>query len=121
MENVKSNHIPKKLLSVLLSIVMIAGTMTTGLSVIASAATSAATVKSTVNAAATAINSKTPSGNAYTYTGDNGTVMKAADAVYDYAVSTVRSGGGTGNTGTYNSSDTLAARVASLTLSLIHI
>ncbi|MGN0443992.1 MAG: hypothetical protein ACI4F5_05180 [Acutalibacteraceae bacterium] len=115
MENVKSKHIPKKLLSVLLSIVMVVGTMTTGLSVIASAATSAATVKSTVNAAATAINSKTPSGNAYTYTGDDGTVMKAADAVYDYAVNTVRSGGGTGNTGAYNSSDTLAARVASLT------
>ena len=50
MENVKSKHIPKKLLSVLLSIVMIAGTMTTGLSVIASAATSAATISTAVTA-----------------------------------------------------------------------
>lgn len=115
MENVKSKHIPKKLLSVLLSILMVVGTMTTGLSVIASAATNAATVKSTVNAAASAINAKNPGSNAYTYTGDDGTVMKAAEAVYDYAVNTVMSGGGTGSTGAYNSSDTLAKQVASAT------
>lgn len=104
----------KKALSVFLSLLMVFGTCSvclTGLSFSASAAT-VTTVKNTIAAAASKINSKSAASNAYNYTGDDGTVMAAAEEVYAYTVS-LR--GGTSSTSSNNSTLALLAKVASNT------
>ncbi len=106
----------KKTLSVFLSLLMIFSTCSvclTGFSFTAAAATgTAASVKTAISAAASKINSKSAASNAYSYSGDDGTVMNAAEEVYAYTVS-LR--GGTGSTSSNNSTRSLLATVASKT------
>ena len=106
----------KKTLSVFLSLLMIFSTCSvclTGFSFTAAAATgTVSSVKTAISAAASKINSKSAASNAYNYTGDDGTVMNAAEEVYAYTVS-LR--GGTGSTSSNNSTRSLLATVASKT------
>lgn len=108
--------IAKKTLSVFLSLLMIFGTCSvclTGFSFSASAASSYTTtqVKNLVSAAAAKAASTSSSSNAWNYTGDDGTVLAAAEAVFDYAVNSVRT---TGTTSSYNSTDTIYNRMLSV-------
>ncbi len=107
--------IARKTLSVFLSFLMMMSACSvafTGLSFSAAAASSytVSQVKSLVSAASSAAASTSSSSNTWTYTGDDGSVLAAAEAVYDYAVNSVRK---TGSTGNYNSSDTLYSRMIS--------
>ncbi|MBQ6898503.1 MAG: hypothetical protein IJN70_05920 [Clostridia bacterium] len=104
--------LPKKLLSMFLAVLMAFSCFSLVLPELvpgAQAAVDAATVKTLVSKAA----SKTASSNTNntaTFTNDDGTVLAAADAVFDYAVNSVRK---TGTTGSPNSSDALCAKVLS--------
>lgn len=105
----------KKILSILLAVLMIFGCVQVGvmpLSFIDAEAATAASVKSKLTAAvANKIATKGSEGsNAYTYTGDDGSVMAAAEEVYAYATS-VR--GGTGTTSSRNATTTIMSKVAS--------
>ncbi|MCD7775567.1 MAG: hypothetical protein LUH40_08305 [Clostridiales bacterium] len=107
--------IARKTLSVFLSFLMMMSACSvafTGLSFSAAAASSytVAQVKSAVSAASSAAASTSSSSNSWSYTGDDGSVLAAAEAVYDYAVNSVRV---TGSTGNYNSSDTLYSQMIS--------
>lgn len=108
--------IAKRTLSVFLSLLMMFSACSvclSGFSLTAAAASSytVAQVKNLVTAAASSAASSSSSGNAWNYTGDDGKVLAAAEAVYDYAVNGVRT---TGTTASYNSSDALYNRVISL-------
>lgn len=108
--------IAKRTLSVFLSLLMIFSACSvclSGFSLTAAAASSytVAQVKNLVTAAASSASSSSSSGNSWNFTGDDGKVLAAAEAVYDYAVNGVRT---TGTTASYNSSDTLYNRVISL-------
>ena len=67
-------------------------------------------VQSLVSAAASAAATQSSSGNAWNYSGDNGAVLAAAEAIYDYAVNGVK---GSGSTAANNSSDALYDTVRS--------
>ena len=102
--------LPKKLLSMFLAVLMAFSCFSLVMPELvpgAQAAVDAATVKTLVSKAA----SKTATSNASniaTFTNDDGTVLAAADAVFDYAVNSVRK---TGTTDSPNSSDALCAKV----------
>ena len=105
----------KKILSIFLAVLMIFGCVQVGvmpLSLLDAEAATAASVKSKLTAAvANKIATKGSEGsNAYTYTGDDGSVMAAAEEVYAYATS-VR--GGTGTTSSRNATTTIMSKVAS--------
>ena len=105
----------KKILSIFLAVLMIFGCVQVGvmpLSLLDAEAATAASVKSKLTAA---VANKIATGgkegsNAYSYTGDDGSVMAAAEEVYAYATS-VR--GGTGTTSSRNATTTIMAKVAS--------
>ncbi len=96
----------KKPLAVLLAIVMAMSTWSACLTVV-SAATAAETIKAAVDPVASKVGNKA-NNNTFTYTGDDGTVLKAAEAVYNYAIG-IR--GGTGEKAEYNSLDTIFEKV----------
>ncbi len=105
----------KKILSIFLAVLMIFGCVQVGvmpLSLLDAEAATAASVKSKLTAAvATKIATKGSEGsNVYTYTGDDGSVMAAAEEVYAYATG-VR--GGTGTTSSRNATTTIMSKVAS--------
>ncbi len=105
----------KKSLSVFLSLLMVFSTCSvclSGLSFSASAASSYTVdeVKSLVSAAASSAATVESADNEWNFTGDNGAVLAAADAIYDYAVNGVK---GSGSTAANNSSDTLYNTVRS--------
>ncbi|MCD7827510.1 MAG: hypothetical protein LUG85_03105 [Clostridiales bacterium] len=107
--------IARKTLSVFLSFLMMMSACSvafTGLSFSAAVASSysVSDVKTLVSAASSAAASTSSSSNSWSYTGDDGSVLAAAEAVYDYAVNSVRV---TDSTGNYNSSDTLYERMIS--------
>lgn len=103
----------KKALSVFLSLLMVFGTCSvclTGFSFTAAAASSytVAQVKALVDAAASKAVTQSSSGNGWNYPSDDGSVLAAAEAIYDYAVNGVRVAG---TTSTLNSSGTIYDKV----------
>ena len=105
----------KKILSLLMAALMIFGCVQVGvvpLSFISAEAATAASVKTKLTAAVAnkIATGGTEGSNAYTYTGDDGSVMAAAEEVYAYATA-VR--GGTGNTASRNATTTIMSKVAS--------
>lgn len=107
--------IAKKTLSVFLSILMIFTTCSVALSGLTFSASAASTytvaqVKELVNAAANNAVKTASGSNAWNFTGDDGVVLAAADAIFDYAVNGVRA---TGTTANPNASDTITAKVLS--------
>ncbi|MBE6811771.1 MAG: hypothetical protein E7523_02685 [Ruminococcaceae bacterium] len=107
-------QLPKKLLSLLLSLLMIFSACYAGVNgvytVYAAAGDSKYTheeVIESINAALADGKSYSGSNNAFTVTGDNGKTLAAAEAIFDYAVKTYR--GGRADTASNNSGDTLLA------------
>ncbi|MBO5396574.1 MAG: hypothetical protein J6A97_06805, partial [Clostridia bacterium] len=106
--------LPKKLLSMFLAVLMAFSCFSLVMPELVPGANAASSytvqqVKDLVSKAA-GKTATSNTGNTAKFTGDDGTVLAAADAVFDYAVNGVRT---TGNTSAYNSSDALCAKVLS--------
>ncbi|MBR3975097.1 MAG: hypothetical protein IKJ88_04475 [Clostridia bacterium] len=110
-------RIAKKALSVFLSLLMVFTACAVGLPGIVALAAEGdskytkAEVITLVNAAVAGGYSSTSSDNATNITGDNGNVLAAADAIFDYAVKTYREGRKAESA--YNSGDTLCEKFIS--------
>ncbi|MCR5783999.1 MAG: hypothetical protein K6G90_14840, partial [Clostridia bacterium] len=113
--------IVKKSLSMLLTFLLIFSSIAVGFSDIspfsfatlkadAASSYSAQQVRDLVDAAAGAISGTNASNNNFDYSGDDGTVLAAAEAAYDYAVNGLRNASST--TSVPNASNTLASGVA---------
>lgn len=103
-----------KTLSVILSILMVISTVAVAfpsfvINAEAASKYSVAQVKEAVSAAANAAASTASASDTFTFTGDDGKVLNAADVIYDYAVNGVK--GGTVSSSDYNASNTLYNKV----------